>query len=122
MKILIVDDDAAWIKITTRFFTMGGHQVYSAVNCAGALALADLRSPDCVLIDGSLEDGTAEELCAAIRAREKLSEAVLIVVSGSPQESENSCADRFILKGTQLAGITEAIADVVRTRPSGPNP
>lgn len=116
MKILIADDDPVWVKIVSKFFSNKGHLVYSASNCSAALALAEIQCPDCVVLDCSLEDGSAAELCAAIKARKSLARAALIVVSGSEEERESCGADRFILKGTPLAGISDAMVDVLKSK------
>lgn len=97
-----------------------GHLVYSASSCSAALALAELQCPDCVILDCSLEDGSAAELCAAIKARGKIAGAALIVVSGSEAEGVACGADRFILKGAPLAGIIEVMADVLKAKKAVP--
>jgi CheY-like chemotaxis protein len=110
MTILIVDDDPGWIKILSRVLTSLQYQVCAA----STWAAAKLRRPDCILLDCSLEGGTAAGFCAALKADAELEKIPVIVLSGAEEERTSCGADRFILKGSHFSEITGAVAEVLK--------
>ncbi|MGQ9599639.1 MAG: response regulator [Anaerolineae bacterium] len=50
-KILVVDDDPDFVKVTTKVLEKAGHQVISAANGAKALKAMRQDRPDVVLLD-----------------------------------------------------------------------
>lgn len=51
VKVLVVDDDPDFVKVTTRVLEKGGHEVVSATNGAKALKAMRQETPDVVLLD-----------------------------------------------------------------------
>jgi CheY-like chemotaxis protein len=116
MLTLIADDDIVWVKILSRFLKGLNYEVISAGTCAEALALAEKRVPGVILVDGTLMDGDAARLCAAIRARPGLDRTALVLISGEEHSPEACGADGFVLKGGQLAEIAAAIKEAAAKR------
>jgi CheY-like chemotaxis protein len=50
-KVLVVDDDPDFVKVTTKVLETGGHEVVSAANGAQALKTMRQELPDVVLLD-----------------------------------------------------------------------
>ncbi len=50
-KVLVVDDDPDFVKVTTRVLEKAGHEVVSAANGAKALQTMRQETPDVVLLD-----------------------------------------------------------------------
>jgi CheY-like chemotaxis protein len=50
-KVLVVDDDPDFVKVTTKVLEKGGHEVVSATNGAKALKAMRQETPDVVLLD-----------------------------------------------------------------------
>jgi CheY-like chemotaxis protein len=50
-KVLVVDDDPDFVKVTTRVLEKAGHEVVSAANGAKALQAMRQDAPDVVLLD-----------------------------------------------------------------------
>jgi CheY-like chemotaxis protein len=50
-KVLVVDDDPDFVKVTTKVLETAGHEVVSAANGAKALKLMRQDPPDVVLLD-----------------------------------------------------------------------
>lgn len=50
-KVLVVDDDPDFVKITTKVLEKAGHEVVSASNGAKALQVMRQNTPDVVLLD-----------------------------------------------------------------------
>jgi DNA-binding response OmpR family regulator len=116
MILLIADDDPVFVKVIFRFFSRLKYEVVSASTYAGALALAEERSPEVILLDGSLPDGNDAGFCVAIRSRRKFDRTALIIVSGDDAAREGCKADRFVLKGGPLSEIETAINETLRER------
>jgi len=114
MTILIVDDDPGWIKILSRVLTSLKYQVCTASTWAAAREAAKLHRPDCILLDCSLEGGTAAGFCAALKTDAELEKIPVIVLSGSDEERTSCGSDWFILKGGHFSEITDAVAEVLK--------
>lgn len=69
MHILLVDDDAAMLRILSLALSRKGHTVSCAEDGAGALAAAARRKPDVALLDLGLPDMDGAEVCSALRSR-----------------------------------------------------
>ncbi len=50
-KVLVVDDDPDFVKVTTKVLEKAGHNVLSAANGSKALQVMRQESPDVVLLD-----------------------------------------------------------------------
>jgi CheY-like chemotaxis protein len=50
-KVLVVDDDPDFVKVTTRVLEQAGHEVVTAANGAKALQVMRREIPDVVLLD-----------------------------------------------------------------------
>jgi len=50
-KVLVVDDDPDFVKVTTKILQKAGHEVVSAANGAKALQSMRNETPDVVLLD-----------------------------------------------------------------------
>jgi CheY-like chemotaxis protein len=50
-KVLVVDDDPDFVKVTTKILQKAGHEVVSAANGAKALKAMRQNPPDVVLLD-----------------------------------------------------------------------
>lgn len=68
IRIAIVDDEPSIVTMLRMVLRREGfHQLYSASTFAGALDLAAKVSPDIVLLDIMLPDGSGLELCSKLR-------------------------------------------------------
>ena len=50
-RVLVVDDDPDFVKVTTKVLEKAGHEVVSAANGAKALQVMRQETPDIVLLD-----------------------------------------------------------------------
>ena len=116
MRILIADDDALWVKILSKYFSLKKHEVCSADTFAGALALAAEKLPDCILVDGELPDGGVGMFCAAVRAAAGLEKTALVCVSGTEISADMSGADAVVLKGGGLDKLEATMAAALKAR------
>ena len=67
--LLIVEDDAALNQMVALHFEEQGMTTEGALSCAEAVAAVERRTPDVVLMDMQLPDGTGLELIGGLKAR-----------------------------------------------------
>jgi len=101
-KILVVEDDAAWIELLKLWFPVAGYSLVEyAVTGAQALEAAVQRKPDCVLLDFGLPDQNGCEVCAKLRAIPALARVPVVMFTAHGREKvlglENG-ADYFVSK------------------------
>jgi DNA-binding response OmpR family regulator len=77
-KILIVDDEPGVVSILKNYFSMGGYQVYTAINGTEALKKISVN-PDIVLLDINMPEIDGLTVCE--RIREKLSCPILFLTA-----------------------------------------
>lgn len=80
MRILIVEDDAAFAAQLVRSLQRRGHELWNASDPAGALILARMHAPDAVLIDLKLGEQSGLQLVEPLRAL--LPSARLVMLTG----------------------------------------
>jgi two-component system, OmpR family, KDP operon response regulator KdpE len=88
-SILVVEDDAAFIRVLQTALGADGYRVMDAVTGQNALAEVRTRNPDIVLLDLGLPDVDGLSLVAEIR---KHTTAPIIVVSGRDREDNKVTA------------------------------
>jgi CheY-like chemotaxis protein len=83
--VLLIEDDVAVQKVTSRILESFGYEVDSADDIQGAVALVKARGAEtaCILVDYSLRTGTGIE--AIRRMRELDADVPMIMLSGYPQ-------------------------------------
>jgi len=118
-SILVIDDDPACLKmISAKALDGAKYKVFTASSRIEGLNLAALHRPDCILVDYHLQDGSAVDVCGAIRADDNLKKTPIIVISADPTrniEAQEDCqADRFIAKCVPLAEYDAAIQSLLR--------
>ena len=66
--ILIVEDEKAVLMVNARMFARRGYDVRTAQSCAAAYAELNTLTPDLLILDIMLPDGSGYDICAAFRA------------------------------------------------------
>ncbi len=120
LRILIVDDVAAVREDLRTLLTLAGNLevVAEAANGEEAVRLADTLRPDVILMD--LEMPVLGGLNAALRikARQPACRVVALTMHGGEAERKQAAQagiDCFVIKGTPLAALMEAIGSTRRT-------
>jgi CheY-like chemotaxis protein len=107
-SILVVDDDAAVRGLVVRILRSWGHvEISEAGSVAEALACADARRPEVVLVDIGLPDGDGYSLTRQLRAKPWAMRVVLF----------SSDADRANVAAAHRAG---AVGFLPKDELSGP--
>lgn len=118
LRILVVDDEPAWIGALGAVLGKAGHRIVAAYD--GEEALRRFRSDpvDAVLLDLAMPGLDGAEVCRVIRAE---SDIPIIVVSGerdrsAPAELLDLGADDYVRKGVPSNELLARIRAVVRRR------
>jgi len=114
-KILIVDDDAALVRLFDQFLTGKGYEVLKASNGQEALRLFFAHKPDLVLLDIVMPEMDGWQTCSRIR---DLSDVPIILLTGQQKDEDDIVrgldygADDYLLKpvgGKELLARVRAI-------------
>ncbi len=101
-KILIIDDETQLRKLLARIIGLEGYTVVEAANCSEGLKALQRESPDVVLCDVKLPDGSGVDLVGKIKALAPAAEVILLTAYGNipdgVQAIKNGAFD-YITKG-----------------------
>lgn len=115
--ILVIDDEASWLRLMHRLLPGCGYEVHTALNCADGIRLAAQLKPDCILLDFHLPDGNALSVAGALHADEITNGIPIIVISGDPAAeiaAYSGCrASAFIQKGTNCVQVIPAALESI---------
>ncbi|OYY66693.1 MAG: sigma-54-dependent Fis family transcriptional regulator, partial [Burkholderiales bacterium 28-67-8] len=82
-SILIVDDEVTFAKNLAKYLTRFGHDVATAATVADGLQLFRSRSPDVLVLDYRLPDGTGMDFIEQVRATDESVHIILITGYGT---------------------------------------
>ena len=101
MKILVVDNNPAVLRIITAFLDELGHDIRTAHDGLSALHLLDEFTPEVVITDLVMPNIGGEKLCRIIRDLPRLNDCFIIILSAiAAEENTADCgADACIAKG-----------------------
>lgn len=85
VRILVVDDDPALNEMLTLHFEDQGYEVFQALDCAHAWQQIHSQTPDVILLDQNLPDGTGVELLKRL-SHEQPSSAIIMMTGLSDLE------------------------------------
>lgn len=116
-KVLIVEDERAACEASERFLENHGYEVLSASNETDALRVAEAASPDVVVCDWNLGDGSSGTDVA--RKIQSESEVPVIMITAHPLAKLRAAARdidvvRFLRKPFRLATLMAAIRTSTR--------
>jgi CheY-like chemotaxis protein len=122
--VLLVEDDPAIRALCRITFeraqsgTLRGVRCLEAGDLAGARALIRSESPDLVVMDVRLPDGSGLDLIRELRASNPAGSTKVIIASASvlPLERDVALAagaDRFLAKPYRPADLVEAVAELL---------
>ena len=100
-KILVVDDDATFVRLVDQVLTDKGYEVLTASNGQEALRLLFVHKPDLVLLDVVMPRMDGWQTCSRIR---DISDVPIIILSGSHKTAADIVrgldygADGYIIK------------------------
>ncbi len=122
-RILIVDDDAAALRLLSIGLTSAGFNVHTAVSGQEAIELIAKSRPDAVVLDFELPDMNGAEICGHIRGSEETAVKelpVIMLTAHSGEAEEIRCleagANDFVTKPVSRAVLQARIQTQLRLR------
>ncbi|MGE5615626.1 MAG: response regulator [Bacillota bacterium] len=121
VKILLVEDDPYLQRALSARLRAWGHQVVTAADAGGAIAVAQAQAPDVALMDICLPDGDAFQVMDYLHALTVTARLPVIFISASRQPEvakrlrEFRIAE-FLEKPLQPADLEAAIERVTAAR------
>lgn len=112
-KVLIIDDEKQILGLLSRIISLEGYEVFQASTCKAGLKQFDMHTPEVVLCDVRLPDGSGVELVSELKKLRPLSEIILLTAHGNipdgVQAIKNGAFD-YITKGDDNNRIIPLIA------------
>lgn len=112
IKLLIVDDERRFSRYLKDFFTLRGHQVFTAANSRAALSLVKKESPEIVLLDVNMPGASGLEALRRIKKSAPRTKVIMVTVNDDKRTREKARlfgADGFVNKPF----TTDYLQDVV---------
>jgi DNA-binding NtrC family response regulator len=107
-RVLVVDDDPGVRRGIGVVLSAKGYQVDLAETCSAALECARVRSPDALLLDQQLPDGTGLELMGSLRKIAPGVPAILLTAHGSIElavQAIKQGAEQFLTKPVDMPAL-----------------
>ena len=111
-NILIVDDEVTFAKNLAKYLTRFGHDVATAATVADGLQLFRSRSPDVLVLDYRLPDGTGMDFIQQVRATDESVHIILITGYGTVElavDAMKAGANDLLTKPVSLGELRERI-------------
>lgn len=112
-KVLIIDDEKQILGLLSRIIGLEGYEVLQADTCKTGLKQMEKHTPEVVLCDVFLPDGSGVELVAALKEICPLSEIILLTAHGNIPDGVKAIkhgAFDYITKGDDNAKILPLVA------------
>ncbi len=116
-KILVVDDDPAFVRVIDQALTGKGYEVLKSSNGQEALRLLFARKPDMVLLDVVMPKMDGWQTCSRIR---EVSDIPIIILTGKQKTEEDIVrgldygADDYLLKPVGNKELVARVRAVLR--------
>lgn len=112
-KVLIIDDEKQILSLLSRIIGLEGYEVLQAASCKAGIRQSEQHSPEVILCDVCLPDGSGVELVSELKRLNPLSEVILLTAHGNipdgVQAIKNGAFD-YITKGDDNNKILPLIA------------
>jgi two-component system phosphate regulon response regulator PhoB len=110
--ILVVDDDAPILLLMRSLLREFGFEAVAAGSGEEAIAEAQKRTPDLILLDRNMPGMSGDEVLRELRSRDTLSAVPILILSGEPIEPDEIArmgATGAVLKPFDVPSLVETI-------------
>lgn len=116
IKILVIEDDLAILRLLQRGLSMEGYQVETATNGESGLKLFQEKQPDLIVLDLMLPGMDGLEVCQRIRQKSKLPILILTAKDAVQDRVEglDAGADDYLVKPFNLEELLARIRALLR--------
>lgn len=98
-SVLIVDDECLLLECLAQYLEARGYDVVTATSCAEALRLCDEATPEVLVTDLGLPDGTAADLIGQVFELQSASHVIVISGrDGLPSDIAQYRVDAIVVK------------------------
>lgn len=107
-KLLLVDDDLEMRGMLARGLRRAGYSVLEAETCAECDEITRAESPDLLIVDYQLPDGTAFDVLEAMKERDSTAAAIVLTGLGSIDLAVRAIkagAEHFLTKPVELEAL-----------------
>ncbi len=124
-KVLVIDDDAAFLRLVEQIFTQKGYEVLKAGNGQEGLRLLFAHKPDIVLLDVVMPGMDGWQTCNRIR---DISDIPIIMLTGKQKAEDDIVrgldygADDYLLKPVGNREMVARVRAVLRRAELPPSP
>jgi two-component system phosphate regulon response regulator PhoB len=117
-RILIAEDDESLRALIRLTIEVGDVEIREVADGEAALADAQDSRPDLVLLDWSMPGRSGLEVCRALRADERTSDATIVMITARAQEADRRAgleagADRYLTKPFSPLELLDTLRDVL---------
>lgn len=107
IEVLLVDDDAFFLKFITHFFARKGYEVSTASNGEEALEYARSYQPDIIVLDVDMPAPDGIETCKILKADEATRQIPVIILTATESVELNQKAFTAGAEGTVLKTMSQ---------------
>jgi CheY-like chemotaxis protein len=116
--VLIVDDEADYIKVLSLYFSNAGMEVVGVTSGKKALKAFDARLPDAVILDVNMPKMDGAEVCSTMRAKMGLKPIPIIALTGYHSAETKAKmmafgADLYLTKPVEMKRLIQHVTKLI---------
>jgi len=116
--ILIVDDEADYIKVLSLYFSKAGMEVVGATSGKKALKAFDAYRPDAVILDVNMPKMDGAEVCTTMRAKMGVKPIPIIALTGyhsaeTKAKMMSVGANLYITKPVEMKKLVAHVTELI---------
>src|SRR5215471_306188 len=126
-RVLIIDDDAMYLKVMEELLAQNGWQVLLAKDGDAGIALARAHQPSVVLLDLLMPGTNGFQVCRTLRDDPRLREVRIVVMSGRQFGSDRQAAfaagaNHYLVKPVKAEELLRSLSAPVSQVEAGGEP
>lgn len=97
-KILIVDDDTAFLDVLAELLLSQNYDIMKAYEGIEAVEMAQKKRPDCMILDWQMPSGKGSAVLQMIQEKSETAQIPVIVLSGAQEAGMEDIMKQFHVK------------------------